>query len=88
MAFLLLPGLFLTTWRKGARGELLFWILMFASMAASAAIIFRDEGSRTFAANPNSSELRLNLTAEQANAPLGTGGGPKCRISQVQLGRP
>jgi hypothetical protein len=49
MAFLLLPGLFLTTWRKGARGELLFWILIFASMAASAAIIFRDEGSRTFA---------------------------------------
>ena len=49
MAFLLLPGLFLTTWRKSGRGELLFWILMFASMAASAAIIFRDEGSRTFA---------------------------------------
>ena len=47
VVLLLLPGLFFTMWRNRARGELLFWVLMFASMAASAAIIFRDAGWRT-----------------------------------------
>jgi hypothetical protein len=44
---LLLPGIFSAMWRNRARGELLFWILIFASMIASAAIIFRDDGWRT-----------------------------------------
>lgn len=43
---LLVPGLIFTLSRKQARGELLFWFLMLASMAASAAIILQDDGWR------------------------------------------
>jgi hypothetical protein len=43
---LLLPGIFFALRRTPAHGELAFWLLMFASMAASAAIIFADDGWR------------------------------------------
>jgi hypothetical protein len=41
-----IPGLYFTIRGKLQRGELLLWILMFASMLVSAAIIFTDDGWR------------------------------------------
>lgn len=47
LQWLLLPGIIISLSTRRAAGERSFWLLMFLSTVASAAIIFRDDGWRT-----------------------------------------
>jgi hypothetical protein len=44
----LVPGFCWALWYRGTWREMLFWVLFFLSMVASAAIIFADDGWRVF----------------------------------------
>jgi len=43
---LFVPGFYLAFQRRRRNGEFLFWVVMFGSMAASAALVFADDGWR------------------------------------------